>query len=102
MSPIACLKYFSDMIIHTDGVFSQSCYPHPNTPIDQLDHATVFNVLLERIIKSLRSVENEEVTSFYYTDSIYSFTFPNSWANTQYATVLTEQRTYHTTERFNH
>ena len=33
-SVIAFLKYFSDIIINTDGVFSQPCYPHLNTPID--------------------------------------------------------------------
>ena len=34
-SIIAFLKYFSDIIINADGVFSQSCYPYLNTPIDQ-------------------------------------------------------------------
>ena len=34
-SVIAFLKYFSGIIINTDGVFSQPCYPHLNTLIDQ-------------------------------------------------------------------
>ena len=46
------------------------------------------------MIKSLRSAENEEVTSFYYNDSMYLFCFLNSWANIRYKTVLTEKRTY--------
>ena len=34
-SVIVFLKYFSDLIINTDGVFSQLCYPHLTTHIDQ-------------------------------------------------------------------
>ena len=35
-SIIAFLRYFWGIkVIHADGVFSQSCYPHLNTPIDQ-------------------------------------------------------------------
>ena len=34
-SVIAFIKYFKDMIISTDCVFSKPCYPHLNTPIDQ-------------------------------------------------------------------
>ena len=29
------LKYFSDLIINTDGVFPQPCYAHLTTRIDQ-------------------------------------------------------------------
>ena len=32
---IAILKYFLDVIMNPDGVFSQSCYSHLNTPINQ-------------------------------------------------------------------
>ena len=34
-SVIAFLTYFSDIIIHTQSVFSQPSYPHLNTPTDR-------------------------------------------------------------------
>ena len=35
-SIIAFLRYFWGIkVIHADGIFSQSCYPRLNTPIDQ-------------------------------------------------------------------
>ena len=74
-SVIVFLKYFSDLIINTDGVFSQLCYPRLTTHIDQCEHATVLNILLGRIIKKLISVENEGGASFYYINSIYLFLF---------------------------
>ena len=74
-SVIVFLKYFSDLIINTDGIFSQPCYPHLTTHIDQGEHATVLNILLGRIIKKLISVENEGGASFYYINSIYLFLF---------------------------
>ena len=40
-SVIAFLKYFSDIITNKDGVFSQPCYLHLNTPIDQWEHAAI-------------------------------------------------------------
>ena len=40
-SVIAFLKYFSDIITNKDSVFSQPCYPHLNTPIDQWEHAAI-------------------------------------------------------------
>ena len=48
-SVIALLKFYLDVIINRDGVFSQPCYPRQNKPIDQCDHATVLNILLDQI-----------------------------------------------------
>ena len=74
-SVIVFLKYFLDLIINTDGVFSQPCYPHQTTRIDKWEHAIILNILLGRIVKKLISVENEGGASFYYINSIYLFLF---------------------------
>ena len=80
-SIIAFLRYFWGIkVIHTHRLIFTIVLPSSKYAYLPMRAHYYLKCSLRRIIKSLRSVENEEVTSFYYIDSSYLLSFPNSCA----------------------